>query len=92
MALFQELDLKTFSGGRITAIVPGSVADDINLQPGDELLAINDNPVQDVIDVQYYGAEEALELLIRRDEKLLLFEAERDYNQASGNRVRPSDL
>jgi len=84
MALFQELDLKTFSGGSITDIVPGSVADEINLQSGDELLAINDQAVQDVIDVQYYGAEETLELLIRRDGELLLFEAERKYNQVLG--------
>jgi putative radical SAM enzyme (TIGR03279 family) len=84
MPLFQELDLTTYAGGAIIAIEPGSVADDIGLQPGDELLAINDNKVEDVIDVQYYSAEESLELLIRRGEEYLLFEAERDYEQALG--------
>ena len=84
MPLFQELDPTTFHGGQITSIEPGSVADDIGLQPGDELLAINDNQVEDVIDVQFYGAEESLELLIRRGEELLLYEAERDYNQSLG--------
>jgi putative radical SAM enzyme (TIGR03279 family) len=84
MPLFLELDPTTFAGGRITGIEPGSVAEDIGLQPGDELLAINDNRVEDVIDVQYYGADEYLELLIRRGEELLLYEAERDYNQSLG--------
>jgi putative radical SAM enzyme (TIGR03279 family) len=84
MALFQEVDLTTFSGGKITAIEPGSVADDIGLLPGDELLAINDETVEDIIDVQYYGADETFELLIRRGEELLLFEAERDYDQTLG--------
>jgi putative radical SAM enzyme (TIGR03279 family) len=84
MALFQEIDLTTFSGGQITSIEPGSVAADIGLQPGDELLAINDNTVEDVIDVQYYSAEESLELLIRRGEEYFIFEAERDYNQELG--------
>lgn len=84
MPLFQELDPSTFRGGQITGIEPGSVADDIGLHPGDELLAINDSPVQDIIDVQFYGAEEALELLIRRGDELLLYEAERDYNQSLG--------
>ena len=84
MPLFLELDPTTFAGGRITGIEPGSVADDIGLQPGDELLAINDNRVEDVIDVQYHGADEYLELLIRRGEELLLYEAERDYNQSLG--------
>ena len=84
MALFQEIDLTTFSGGQITGIEPGSVADEIGLQAGDELLAINDNTVEDVIDVQFYSADEVLELLIRREDELLLFEAERDYNQTLG--------
>ena len=84
MALFQEIDLTTFAGGQITGIEPGSVAEEIGLQPGDKLLAINDNTVEDVIDVQYYSAEESLELLIRRGDDYLLFEAERDYNQELG--------
>lgn len=84
MALFQEIDLTTFAGGQITAVEPGSVADDIGLQAGDELLAINDNAVEDVIDVQFYSADETLELLIRRHGEHLLFEAERDYNQSLG--------
>jgi len=84
MPLFQELDPTTFAGGRITGIEPGSVAADIGLQPGDELLAINDNRVEDVIDVQFYGADEYLELLIRRGDELLLYEAERSYDQSLG--------
>ncbi|KAA3660651.1 MAG: DUF512 domain-containing protein, partial [Chloroflexi bacterium] len=84
MALFQEIDLTTFTGGQITSIELGSVAEEIGLQPGDELLAINDNTVEDVIDVQFYSAEESLELLIRRGEELFIFEAERDYNQELG--------
>ncbi|MFN2137642.1 MAG: DUF512 domain-containing protein [Candidatus Promineifilaceae bacterium] len=84
MALFQEPTIDTFHGGLITAIEPGSLAEDIGLMPGDQLLAINDQPVEDVIDVQYYGAEEELELLIRRDEELYLYEAQRAYQQPLG--------
>ena len=84
MPLFQEIDPTTFSGGRIVAIAPGSVAADIGLRPGDELLAINDEAVEDVIDVQFHSADEELELLVRRDGEYLLFEAERDYEQALG--------
>ncbi len=84
MSLFLELDPTTFSGGKITGIEPDSVAAEIGLQAGDELLAINDNQVQDVIDVQFYGAEESLELLIRRDGEMFLYEAERAYDQSLG--------
>lgn len=84
MPLFQEVDLTTFAGGRIVGVEPGSVAAAVGLQPGDELLAINDETVEDVIDVQFHGADEWLELLVRRDGEYLLFEAERDYEQALG--------
>jgi NifB/MoaA-like Fe-S oxidoreductase len=84
MTLYTEVDWTARSGGKILLIEPDSVAADIGLQPGDELLAINDSPVQDVIDVQYYAAEEYLELLIRRGEEFLLYEAERAYQQSLG--------
>ena len=84
MPPFQEIDPTTFAGGRVVAIEPGSVAAAIGLRPGDELLAINDEAVEDVIDVQFHGAEEELELLVRRDGEYLLFEAERDYDQTLG--------
>ena len=70
--------------GQIAAVAPGGLAAELGLQAGDELLSINDHPLRDVIDVQFYGAEEYLELLVRRDGKLYLYEAERAYDQALG--------
>ncbi len=85
MALFRELeDFEEAVGGQITAVVPDSVAAEIGLLPGDELLAINDEAVEDIIDVQFYSADEELELLIRRDGEYLLFEAFREYGQELG--------
>lgn len=84
MTLFHELDLNTFTGGRITGIEPGSVADVIGLQPGDELLAINGQPVEDVIDVQFYGAEEWVELVVRRNGQVSNLTAQRAYKQSLG--------
>lgn len=84
MALFQEIDLTTFAGGRIVGVEPDSLAAAIGLCAGDELLAINDQAVEDVIDVQFYSAEEYLEFLVRRDSEYLLFEAERDYDEPLG--------
>jgi len=84
MTLFQEIELEKATGGRIAAVEPGSVAAEVGIQPGDELLAINDNPVEDVIDVHYYGANEILDLLVRRGEEYLVFETFRRYQQPLG--------
>lgn len=84
MTLFREIDWTTRVGGAIAKIMPDSLAEEIGLLVGDELLAINDNEVQDVIDVQFYSADEYLELLIRRGEDYLLYEAEREYGQELG--------
>lgn len=84
MPLFQEIDLTTFTGGQIVAIEPGSVAAKVGLLPGDALLAINDTPVEDIIDVQFYAAEEQFALLVRRGDEMLTVAAKRRYNQSLG--------
>ncbi len=84
MTLFFERDFTTFTGGRITGIEPGSVAAAVGLRPGDDLLAINNQSVMDVIDVQFYGAEEFLELLIRREGEIQTVQANRAYEQVLG--------
>lgn len=78
------LEHEMLMGGEISAIIPGSVSALVGIQPGDRLAAINNNPVLDVIDVQYYGADESLDLLIERNGEWLLFEAYREYNQPLG--------
>jgi len=84
MTYYTEIDWATHPGGRITKILPHSLASELDLYADDILLAINDNKVLDVIDVQFYAAEEELQILIRRDEELRLIEAHRPYNQSLG--------
>jgi putative radical SAM enzyme (TIGR03279 family) len=71
-------------GGIIAAVEPGSLAEEAGLRSGDELLTINDLPLRDIIDVQFYAAEEVLELSVARDGKRLRFEIERDYDRELG--------
>jgi putative radical SAM enzyme (TIGR03279 family) len=84
VTLYKEIDWRSRPGGQIIAIRPNSLADELKLEVGDVLLAVNDQAVNDVIDVQFYSAEEDLEILIRRDDELLLFEAVRQYDQPFG--------
>jgi putative radical SAM enzyme (TIGR03279 family) len=68
----------------IAAVELGSLADKVSLKPGDCLLSINGFPLRDIIDVQFYGAEETLELLVERDGEPWLIEVERDYDEELG--------
>jgi putative radical SAM enzyme (TIGR03279 family) len=68
----------------IAAVEPGSLAEQAGLEPGDQLVAINDHPLRDIIDVQFYGAEESLQLLVMRGGEVLRVEIERVYDEVLG--------
>lgn len=70
--------------GIVKAVLPESAAAALGVQPNDELLAINGQPCEDVIDVQYYSAEEWLELRLRRDGREIILAGERRYDQPLG--------
>jgi putative radical SAM enzyme (TIGR03279 family) len=84
MTYFTEIELTDQAGGRISSVEPGSAGRDLGVRTGDELLAINEHLVQDVIDVQFYSAESALKLTVRRDGELLTYHGERAYGQNLG--------
>ena len=68
----------------ITAVEQHSVAARAGLRPGDQLLALNDFPLRDVIDVQVYASEPELTFLVERDGKRLERTAQRHYGQPLG--------
>jgi len=72
------------AGGLVTAIEPGSLGEAMGLRPGDRLLTVNGHILRDVIDVQFYGADERLELLVERGGERLRVQANRDYEQDLG--------
>jgi putative radical SAM enzyme (TIGR03279 family) len=72
------------SGGTISSVAPGSVGAAIGLRAGDVLLEINGHPLRDVLDVQFYAADEALELVVRRGAQEIVYEVERDYGRPLG--------
>ena len=71
-------------GGVIAAVEPGGLGEALGFRPGDRLVAINDQPLRDIIDVQFYAAEEELRLRVERDGRPLLLETERAYGQELG--------
>jgi putative radical SAM enzyme (TIGR03279 family) len=69
---------------QITNITPRSVASRAGLRAGDVLLAINDMPLRDVIDVQVYAAEPELTFLIERAGQQLQLDVTRRYGEPLG--------
>ncbi len=71
-------------GGVIAAVEPGSLGEEIGLEAGDRLLVINDHPLRDLIDVQFYAAEEHLDLLMERNGQQMRIQVERSYDEELG--------
>ncbi|RME35292.1 MAG: DUF512 domain-containing protein [Thermoflexia bacterium] len=68
----------------ISAVHPDSLAARLGLRPGDELVSINGHPLRDVIDVQFYSAEDRLTLVIRREGKEETLRARRRHDEPLG--------
>ncbi len=72
-------------GHAILAVEPGSIAQEMDIQPGDELLAVNGKTVADIFDYQFFLQDEYIEMLIKKaggGEWLL--EIEKDYGEDVG--------
>lgn len=50
----------------ISKVLPGSIAQELELEPGDELVSINDTMIEDVLDYRYLCNEEYLNVLVRK--------------------------
>ena len=72
-------------GHEICQVLPGSIAEEMGLEPGDVLLSMNGSPVEDVLDYQYLGNEEYLELLVRKaDGEEWELEIEKEFEEDLG--------
>ncbi|RRR70959.1 MAG: DUF512 domain-containing protein [Candidatus Viridilinea halotolerans] len=58
-------NIQNTSGGLIAAVAPQSLAATLGLRPGDYLVAVDDQPLRDVIDYRFAIAEEQVRLLVR---------------------------
>ncbi len=67
MAIATMYDVTSLYTGRIAAVSPASFAAALSLQAGDEVVAVNGHPVEDVIDVQFYAADDQVEMTFRRN-------------------------
>lgn len=69
----------------IKSIEPGSIAEEMELMPGDTVLAINGQEIEDVFDYHYLMNDEYIEMLVRTaDGEEELLEIEKDYDEDMG--------
>ena len=65
--------------------MPGGIGEELGIEPGDKLLAINGNEIQDVFDYYYYEESEQLLLLIEKpDGEEWELEIEKDEDESLG--------
>ncbi len=63
----------------------GSIAEEMGIEAGDELLEISGQKIEDIFDYQFYCTEEYLEVLIRKpDGEEWLLEIDKDENEDLG--------
>ncbi|NLW42237.1 MAG: DUF512 domain-containing protein [Tissierellia bacterium] len=69
----------------IENIVPGSIAEELELEIGDEILSINNSTPIDIIDYKYLISDEFIEMNIKKTSgELISFEIEKDYDEDLG--------
>ena len=59
---------------KIVRIEKGSVAEEIGLLPADDIVSINDQPIRDGIDFQFWAADDSIVIDVRRGEEALQIE------------------
>ena len=69
----------------IKEVYPGSIAEEMGIEPGDVLLRINKQEIGDVFDYRYYIKDDYIEVLIRKaDGEEWLLEIDKDYDDDLG--------
>jgi len=68
----------------ITDIEPGSIAEELEIQSGDVLLAINGKEISDRLDYRFQQSAEEIEVHIRRGGEEIIFEIEKDNDEDMG--------
>jgi putative radical SAM enzyme (TIGR03279 family) len=57
---------KTFKGHVVSQVEPDSIAMELGIEPGDKLLQINNQNIEDIFDYQYLVQDEHLDVLIQK--------------------------
>ncbi len=69
----------------IEKVLAGSIAEEMEIEPGDRLTAVNGHPLRDIIDYNFFSAEEELTLeIVKEDGEVWEVEIERGADEPLG--------
>lgn len=72
-------------GHVIKQVLPGSIAEELEITPGDRLIEVNQQRIADIFDYQYYIEDEYVELLIEKPHgEQWLLEVDKDEDEDIG--------
>src|SRR5438552_1402528 len=75
---------------KVTAVHPGSIAAELGLVAGTELVSVNGRELEDFLDWEFLAAEEEFSLAVRQpDGAEIHFDIERPFSEALGVAVEP---
>lgn len=58
--------MKKYNGHKITAVAPGSIGEELELEPGDILLTIDGEEIEDIFDYDYMTDSESFVMVVRK--------------------------
>jgi putative radical SAM enzyme (TIGR03279 family) len=75
---------------RVTLVEPGTIADQVGIVPGTELLAVNERPLEDFLDWEFLTADESFVVAARLpDGSEVEYEIEREPGDSKGVELAP---
>ncbi len=51
---------------QIKSVAPGSIAEELELEPGDKILQINGQDIEDVLDYRFYIQNEEIDMVVQK--------------------------
>lgn len=79
-----EVNVKN-SNNIISKVYKGSIAEEIGIEVGDLLIAVNDEEIHDIIEYKFLISDEYIELEIqKRDGEIYIYEIEKDFDEELG--------
>jgi len=76
----------------VKTVTPGTLGEELGLEPGDTIVAVGGKPVRDAIDFRFMFGEEGVELSVQRSQERLIFEIEKDPDEDLGVAFEDMDI